>query len=461
MHANESSSSILIVDDEAPNRFLLDNILAPTYNVLSAKNGTEALTLAASSPPPSVILLDIMMPDMDGFEVIQQLKNNTATSNIPVIFISAKTFAEDEERGLTLGAVDFITKPFRIRTIIAKVAIHVELFQQRQFMQSLAVKQFKAIANNAITQCQTHSKHKQSIQEYLLNIHDNEERLRLALSATETELWDWNLLTSEILRSNKIDDSLLPERCPSNSTESFEKHIHPKDYPNFKHSLNNHFTGNSDTYDIEFRIKTPSKAWEWRHAIGRITHRNKKGVPTRLLGTFRNITHRKNTEEQLKIIALSYESTSDGIWIANAKQECIMINKAYTHITGYSDNDIIGKPFLFSRIEKHQQQILERAKTSLQKDGHWNGEIPNERKNNDLYTEALRISVIHDEAGELTHYMGVFSDISLRKKSEEDLRKLANYDSLTGLPNRALFVERLEQELGKEGGHTISLHYYF
>ena len=446
MNASESSPSILIVDDEAPNRFLLDNILAPTYNVLSAKNGTEALVLATSSSPPSVILLDIMMPDMDGFEVIQQLKNNTATSNIPVIFISAKTFAEDEERGLTLGAVDFITKPFRIRTIIAKVAIHVELFQQRQFMESLAEKQFKAIANNAITQCQTHSKHKQTIQEYLLNIHDNEERLRLALSATETELWDWNLLTGEILRSNKIDDSLLPEKCPPNSTESFEKYIHPKDYPNFKQVLNSHFTGVNNTYDIEFRIKTPSKTWEWRHAIGRITHRNEKGLPTRLLGTLRNITHRKNTEEQLKIIALSYESTSDGIWIANANQECIMINKAYTHITGYSDNEIIGKPFLFSRIENQQQQITERAHTSLQKEGHWNGEIPNERKNSVLYTEALRISVIHDEDGEITHYIGVFSDISLRKKSEEDLRKLANYDPLTGLPNRALFVERLEQE---------------
>ena len=387
-----------------------------------------------------------MMPDMDGFEVIQQLKNNIATCNIPVIFISAKTFAEDEERGLALGAVDFITKPFRIRTIIAKVAIHVELFQQRQFMESLAEKQFKAIANNAITQRQTHSKHEQTIQEYLLNIHDNEERLRLALSASETELWDWNLITSEISRSNQIDDSPLPKRCPLHSTKTFEEYIHPKDYPGFRHALDNHFSGINDTYDIEFRIKTSSQNWEWRHAIGHITHRNEKELPTRLLGTLHNITHRKNTEEKLKIIALSYESTSDGIWIANAKQECIMINKAFTHITGYTDNEIIGKPFLFSRIEKHQRQIAERAHKSLQEEGLWSGEITNQRKNADPYTEALRISVIHDESGELTHYIGVFSDISLRKKAEEDLRKLANYDPLTGLPNRALFVERLEQE---------------
>jgi len=85
-------------------------------------------------------LLDIMMPKMDGFEVIRQLKKNPQTRDIPTIFVTAKAFDKDEELGFSLGAVDFIIKPFNINTVISKVAIHVEYYQQRQYMKSLVKK---------------------------------------------------------------------------------------------------------------------------------------------------------------------------------------------------------------------------------------------------------------------------------------------------------------------------------
>ncbi|PCJ35148.1 MAG: hypothetical protein COA99_14080 [Moraxellaceae bacterium] len=138
--AQDENTTVLIVDDEPANVVLLDAILSPLYNILAATNGEEALELASDPTSPCLILLDIMMPKMDGFEVIRQLKKNPQTRDIPTIFVTAKAFDKDEELGFSLGAVDFIIKPFNINTVISKVAIHVEYYQQRQYMKSLVKK---------------------------------------------------------------------------------------------------------------------------------------------------------------------------------------------------------------------------------------------------------------------------------------------------------------------------------
>jgi len=138
--AQDENTTVLIVDDEPANVVLLDAILSPLYNILAATNGEEALELASDPISPCLILLDVMMPKMDGFEVIRQLKRNPQTRDIPTIFVTAKAFDKDEALGFSLGAVDFIIKPFNINTVIAKVAIHVEYYQQRQYMKSLTKK---------------------------------------------------------------------------------------------------------------------------------------------------------------------------------------------------------------------------------------------------------------------------------------------------------------------------------
>ena len=119
--------TILIADDSPENLHVLCRMLKSRYEVLQALNGHEALSRAASHPEPDLILLDIMMPDIDGFEVIRQLKGNKNTRNIPVIFVSALGNTEDEARGLELGAVDYISKPFSIPVVMARIKTHLEL----------------------------------------------------------------------------------------------------------------------------------------------------------------------------------------------------------------------------------------------------------------------------------------------------------------------------------------------
>ncbi|MEY2953827.1 MAG: hypothetical protein RLZZ401_1914 [Pseudomonadota bacterium] len=128
--------TVLIVDDYPENLTLLGEALESCYAVRVANSGARALELAQLQPQPDLILLDIMMPEMDGHEVLRRLRKNAATAAIPVIFVTATHSAEDEENGLKLGAVDYVTKPFRPAIVLARVAIHLELKENRDLLRA-------------------------------------------------------------------------------------------------------------------------------------------------------------------------------------------------------------------------------------------------------------------------------------------------------------------------------------
>jgi diguanylate cyclase (GGDEF)-like protein len=129
---------LLIVDDEKQNRTLLTELLQDDYQIILAKNGLQALD-RAQERSPDLILLDILMPEMDGFAVIRALKKNDSTRNIPVIFISALDSASDEELGLELGAVDYIAKPFHPPIVRVRVRNHLQSVHQRRLLEQLAL----------------------------------------------------------------------------------------------------------------------------------------------------------------------------------------------------------------------------------------------------------------------------------------------------------------------------------
>lgn len=125
-------ASILVVDDTPANLTLMTGLLQDDYQVRAAISGEKALQIANSDSPPDLILLDIMMPLMDGYEVCRRLKADTKTQDIPVIFLTAMSEAEDEEKGLSLGAVDYITKPISPSITLARIQTHITLYQQKK-----------------------------------------------------------------------------------------------------------------------------------------------------------------------------------------------------------------------------------------------------------------------------------------------------------------------------------------
>ncbi|MEQ1621975.1 MAG: HD domain-containing phosphohydrolase [Methylococcales bacterium] len=148
--------TILIVDDAPENLSLLSELLQPYYHVRAANSGERALKTVMIDPQPDLILLDVIMPNMDGVEVIKRLKSDHRTAGIPVIFVTAMESFKDEERGLALGAVDYITKPIRPAIVLARVKAHLELKAARDWLQmrnnTLEAEIAERMADNVIIQ---------------------------------------------------------------------------------------------------------------------------------------------------------------------------------------------------------------------------------------------------------------------------------------------------------------------
>jgi response regulator RpfG family c-di-GMP phosphodiesterase len=128
-------ATLLVVDDAPENLSLLNGLLKERYRVRIATDGESALRIAASEAPPDLILLDIMMPGMDGYEVCRRLKRDPGTMNIPVIFLTALSEIEDERKGLELGAADYIVRPISASILLARVKNHLSLKAMSDFLQ--------------------------------------------------------------------------------------------------------------------------------------------------------------------------------------------------------------------------------------------------------------------------------------------------------------------------------------
>lgn len=135
MKTDTLMQTILIIDDEVTNINVLNELLQSQYHVLFAKDGKTGLKIAHSPTPPDLILLDIIMPEIDGYEVTRLLKSDESTSKIPIIFITAKGEEEDQAKGFRIGAVDYITKPFSPVVVKARVKAHLELKRHRDFLE--------------------------------------------------------------------------------------------------------------------------------------------------------------------------------------------------------------------------------------------------------------------------------------------------------------------------------------
>jgi diguanylate cyclase (GGDEF)-like protein len=134
----QKRQTILIVDDAKSNIDILAELLKSDYKIRAATNGQKALDIAFSENPPDLILLDILMPGIDGYEVCRRLKNSAQTKSIPVIFITGKVSEDDEIVGFTIGAVDYITKPFSPVIVKARVNTHAELKRHRDYLEEIS-----------------------------------------------------------------------------------------------------------------------------------------------------------------------------------------------------------------------------------------------------------------------------------------------------------------------------------
>ncbi|MGH1432302.1 MAG: EAL domain-containing protein [Neptuniibacter sp.] len=164
-------------------------------------------------------------------------------------------------------------------------------------------------------------------------------------------------------------------------------------------------------------------------------------------GVDRDISERKKRELELQLSSTVLETASEGVMVTDFKNKIIKVNKAFTDITGFSDDDVIGKQPAILKSNLHDKYFYKSIYQSLADHGRWAGEIKNKRKNGEVYPQWLSISSMYDDESKLIGYVALFNDITLRKEQEEKITYQANYDSLTGLANRHLMQDYFQRAI--------------
>lgn len=175
--------------------------------------------------------------------------------------------------------------------------------------------------------------------------------------------------------------------------------------------------------------------------------RNQAGELIGILGMTRNVTRRKTVENQLSLASTIFNHSHEGMMITDRTANILEINRAFTHITGYTEEEIIGQKPNFLRSGHHDERFYQDLWHQLETKGQWKGEFVNRRKDGSVYPQLATISAVEDDSSHLVNYICIFEDISVRKAHEEKLQRMAFFDPLTNLPNRTQLISLLEQHI--------------
>ena len=412
---------ILVIDDDAMIRLLVLEVLGKKgFDIIDAENGRQGLELFASTAP-DLVLLDVMMPEMDGFECLRLLCGEQP-SPVPIVMMTAVEDIHCVEQAYQLGATDFISKPIQWLLLPYRISFVLRNHQTNQ----LLVKQ-------------------QS------QLRQSEERLRLSLSAAKQGLWDLNVQTGYVVVNAKYFTMLGydPDEYTAITLDKWFTYIHPDDHAQVKATYLDYLAGKLDEYRVEFRHHCADGSWKWILSIGRIVNRDANGQPLRMLGTHTDINDSKIAEERLHMLAKVFENCGEGIILCDADTRILSSNDAFTNITGYLASEVRNETPSILSSQRQDQGYYQRMWQALEENSYWQGEIWDVRKNGEIYPAWLGISVIRNAQGAVTHYIGIFSDITERKAAEAKIEYLARHDPLTNLPNRTLLRDRFDQAMAR------------
>lgn len=417
---------VLVVDDLPDNLSTISEMLSSLgVDVRVAASGQLAIRYASLEPRPDLILLDIMMPGMDGHEVLKKLRSQADTRDIPVIFVTALDTTHDEEIGLQEGAVDYITKPIKPAVLRARVLSQLELKMARDLL----------IGQKAWLE--------QEVSRRLAENKQLESRLQVALDTTGFGVWEHDYSSDHNEWSTSLAQTLGRTTGPATATEALAI-IHPED----RHLSDEALLAQRDEFHFEeMRMQHLDGHWVWTEVRGRVLQRDKDGKPIRALGTMADISRRKSAEAEHRLSSIVFSGISDGVCITDPQGQILLTNQAFTNVTGYSTAETLGNNPRLLRSGVHGAEFYRDMWETITRHGNWQGEITNRRKDGELVREWLSISAVRDCGGRLTNFVGIFSDLSEREAAAERIQYLSSFDPLTNLPNRNLLTDRLNQAL--------------
>ncbi|ABK42720.1 diguanylate cyclase with PAS/PAC sensor [Magnetococcus marinus MC-1] len=283
-----------------------------------------------------------------------------------------------------------------------------------------------------------------SFQQALLR---NQANLAHAQAIAHLGSWQWEL---ENGRMHWSDETFRIFGEPLQSFEpTFEdilSRTHPQDMKSLEQMVTRALANPEIPFEMEARLRRANGDLRSVVMLGEVTYdQNRK--PIRVSGTVQDITERKKAEDSLQLAKQIIECTSEAIVITDAQGIITDINPAYEEITGYSRGEVIGQSPAITQSGRHDPTFYQQLWHLLQQTGHWEGEMWDRRKNGELFPKWLTINALHNLYGQVSHYVGIFLDITKQRGEIERSKQNVFYDPLTKLPNRILFQDRLEHIL--------------
>lgn len=275
----------------------------------------------------------------------------------------------------------------------------------------------------------------------------SEERMRLALESAQEGLWDWDITHQKVFFSDSYRALLGYSREEfGNDREAWLSRLHPDDRELAEQRLQNILDEHTRHYESTYRLRHKDGSYHWLQARGQLLL-DDNGTPRRFIGTSIDVTRKRADEASLRQASAVFDSTQEGVLVTDGEQKIVHVNPAFSRITGYSATEVLGQTPKLLKSGQHDASFYQDLWQSLQQKACWKGEIWNRRKSGEVFPIWQCIRTIHDENGQLSHYVAVFSDLSAIKHSQHELNYLAHHDPLTTLPNRLLLSERIEQAL--------------
>jgi len=281
---------------------------------------------------------------------------------------------------------------------------------------------------------------------YVSQLREREERLKLALWATGEHYWDYDLSTGKLLRAQPdetVDDSL--PRLPG--PVELDQVIHPDDLPLARERLQAYLDGATRMFRSEHRVLDTNGEWVWIRARGRAVERDRDGKVVRMAGTALNITGDRQVERERMIASAVLRNMNEAVTVLDRDFRFVSVNPAFTRMTGYEDAEVAGRSADLLDSSQHDPAFYRHVRDIAIRQGRFSGEMWQRRKDGEEFLCAIETGTVPGVEGEPPLYVAVLSDITQQKRAEQELRYLANFDTLTNLPNRSLLSERLSRAI--------------
>lgn len=291
---------------------------------------------------------------------------------------------------------------------------------------------------------------------------ESEFRWKYALEGAGEGVWEWNKQTHSTFYSTKCKamlgyaDGEMPNRF-----NAWRKLLHPEDASAVALAFTDYITEKAKIFSCEIRLRSKDGSWKWVLSRGMAVEWSAEGRPMRMIGTNADITSRKRHEDAMQLALLVYENINEGMLVTDASNTIVAVNRAVCELTGYAQEELVGAPSAVLKSDHHASDFYVAVIAAINATGHWEGQIQVRRKSGDSYAEWVTVNTIFDHMGTVHRRVALFSNLAKKKEYEEIIWQQANSDPLTGLLNRRIFSERLEQEICSADGAGTTMALMF